>query len=45
MHIDSNLPYTWDIWEEIDKQFDPSKNIYLTVIDMRNQYSWTVVVS
>ena len=33
----SNLPYTWDIWEEIDKQFDASKNIYLTVIDMSSE--------
>ncbi|MDE0426491.1 MAG: leucine-rich repeat domain-containing protein, partial [Candidatus Poribacteria bacterium] len=31
----SNLSYTWNIWEEIiDDTFDPSKNIYLTVIDM-----------
>ena len=33
----SNLPYTWDIWGEIDKQFDASKNIYLTVIDMSSK--------
>ena len=30
----SNLSWTWEIWEEIDQPFDPSKNIYLTVIDM-----------
>ncbi len=33
----SNLPSTWTIWNEIDKQFDPSKNIYLTVIDMSSR--------
>ena len=34
----SNLSNTWDIWEEIDKQFDASKNIYITVIEMRSEY-------
>ena len=34
----SNLTNTWDIWEEIDKQFDASKNIYVTVIEMRSKY-------
>ena len=34
----SNLSYTWDIWGEIDKQFDASKNIYVTVIDMSSEY-------
>ncbi|MDE0555565.1 MAG: leucine-rich repeat domain-containing protein, partial [Candidatus Poribacteria bacterium] len=33
----SNLSYTWDIWEEIDKQFDATKNIYVTVIDMSSE--------
>ena len=30
----SNLPRTWDIWGEINEQFDTSKNIYLTAIDI-----------
>ena len=34
----SNLSNTWDIWEEIGKQFDASKNIYVTVIEMRSEY-------
>ena len=34
----SNLSNTWDIWGEIDKQFDASKNIYVTVIDMSSEY-------
>ena len=34
----SNLSWTWDIWGEIDKQFDASKNIYLTVIDMSGKF-------
>ena len=34
----SNLSNTWDIWEEIDKQFDASKNIYVTVIEMSSEY-------
>ena len=34
----SNLSNTWNIWEEIDKQFDASKNIYVTVIEMRSEY-------
>ena len=34
----SNLANTWDIWEEIDKRFDTSKNIYVTVIDMSSVY-------
>ena len=34
----SNLSNTWEIWEEIDKQFDASKNIYVTVIEMRSEY-------
>ena len=33
----SNLPYTWAIWGEIDKQFNPSKNIYVTAIDMSSK--------
>ena len=35
----SNLSNTWDIWEEIDKQFDASKNIYVTVIEMSSEIS------
>ena len=34
----SNLFNTWEIWEEIDKQFDASKNIYVTVIEMSSEY-------
>ncbi|MDE0015959.1 MAG: leucine-rich repeat domain-containing protein, partial [Candidatus Poribacteria bacterium] len=34
----SSLSSTWDIWGEIDKQFDASKNIYVTVIDMSSEY-------
>ena len=33
----SNLSWTWNIWREIDKQFDAYKNIYLTVIDMSSK--------
>ena len=34
----SSLSWTWDIWNEIEPRFDLSKNIYLTVIDMSNEY-------
>ncbi len=34
----SNLSNTWNIWEEIGKQFDTSKNIYVTVIEMSSEY-------
>ena len=30
----SDLPNTWDIWEEIEDQFDMSRNYYLTIIDI-----------
>ena len=33
----SDLLWTWNIWEEIDRRFDTSKNIYLTVIDMSSE--------
>ena len=33
----SNLSNTWAIWGEIDKQFDASKNMDLTVIDMSSK--------
>ena len=29
-----DLPHTWDIWEEIENQFDMSRTYYLTVIDI-----------
>ena len=29
-----NLPYTWDVWEEIDRHLDTTENIWLTVIDI-----------
>ena len=32
-----NLPYTWDIWEEIEARFDVSTNIYLTAIDISSE--------
>ena len=34
----SNLSNTWNIWEEIGQQFDASKNIYVTVIEMSSEY-------
>ncbi len=34
----SSLSSTWDIWREIEPRFDLSRNIYLTVIDMSNEY-------
>ena len=33
----SNLSHTWDVWEEIDEQFDTSKNIYFTAIDISSE--------
>ena len=35
----TDLPDTWDIWEEIENQFDISRNYYLTVIDIRRVVS------
>ena len=36
----TDLPDTWDIWEEIENQFDTSRNYYLTVIDIRRVVSY-----
>ena len=33
----SNLPNTWDIWDEFKGRFDLSKNIYLTAIDISSE--------
>ncbi len=33
----ADLPYTWDIWEEIEDQFDISRNYYLTAIDISSE--------
>ena len=33
----TDLPDTWDIWEEIENQFDTSRNYYLTAIDISSE--------
>lgn len=33
----ANLSNTWDVWEEIDRRFDTSKDFYLTFIDITNE--------
>ncbi len=33
----TDLPDTWDIWEEIENQFDMSRNYYLTAIDISSE--------
>ena len=33
----TDLPDTWDIWEEIENQFDISGNYYLTAIDISSE--------
>ena len=33
----NDLSYSWDIWEEIDDQFDTSRNYYLTAIDISSE--------
>ena len=41
-HMDkyyTDLPDTWDIWEEIKNQLDMSRNYYLTAIDIRRVVS------
>ena len=34
----SSLFNTWAVWEEIDQQFDASKNIYVTVVDIASEF-------